>query len=408
MLDTGDTAFVLVSSAMVMLMTPGLALFYGGMVRAKNVLSMLLQNFFLLGVASVVWALVGYSLAFGTDAFGGLIGNLDHIGLTGVGQEPTEGSTIPHLAFMIFQAMFAIITPALVTGALAERAKFGALMLFFVIWQIFIYSPAAHWVWGPDGWIGSKLGALDFAGGTVVHILSASTAAALIVIVGPRIGNQEQAMPPHSLPLTVLGAGLLWFGWFGFNAGSALAANGLAASAFVVTHLAAAAATVAWVAAEWLHQGRPTMLGGASGCIAGLVAITPAAGFVGPMPALIIGLLAGLACYGGILLKNKLGYDDSLDVIGIHGIGGTLGAILTGVFATTAVNPDGADGLFSGNPGLVGAQIVAVLATIAFGFLGSLVLGFIVHKTIGLRVSPDHEIIGLDKTEHAESGYDML
>ncbi len=407
-MNTGDTAFVLVCSALVMLMTPGLALFYGGMVRAKSVLSMLLQNFFLLGLASVVWALIGYSLAFGEDAFGGLIGGLEFIGLKGVGQQPTESSTIPHLAFMIFQAMFAIITPALVTGALAERAKFTGLMLFFLIWQVLIYAPAAHWVWGPDGWIGSRVGALDFAGGTVVHILSASTAAALIVIIGPRIGHREQAMLPHSLPLTVLGAGLLWFGWFGFNAGSALAANGLAASAFVVTHLAAAAATVAWVGAEWLHLGRPTMLGGASGCIAGLVAITPAAGYVGPMAALAIGLLAGLACYGGIMLKGRLGYDDSLDVIGIHGVGGTLGAILTGVFATTAVNPDAADGLLAGNTSLVGAQLIAVVATMAFGFLGSLTLGFLVHKTVGLRAAADHEIIGLDKTEHAESAYDLL
>jgi len=406
-LDTGDTAFVLLSAALVLFMTPGLALFYGGMVRAKNVLNMLLQSFFLIGLATVIWGVVAYSLAFGPDV-GHIIGGLDYVFLNGVGADPNAdlAGTIPHLAFMIFQAMFAVITPALVTGAIAERTRFTSLMVFFALWLALIYAPVAHWVWAPGGWL-REMGAIDFAGGTVVHILSASTAAALILVIGPRIGHRESPMAPHSLPLTVLGAGILWFGWFGFNAGSALAANGLAASAFASTHMAAAAATVSWVIAEALHRGKPTTLGAASGCVAGLVAVTPAAGFVTPGSALVIGLLAGAICYYAVLLKGRLGYDDALDVLGIHGIGGTLGALLTGVFATTVINEAGRNGLFRGNPGQVGIQAVAVLTTIGFGFVGSLALGLICHKVLGLRSTADHEIIGLDTTEHEERAYEM-
>ncbi len=404
-INAGDTGFMMVSTALVMLMTPALAMFYGGMVRAKNVLNMIMQNFFLLGAASVTWALIGYSLAFGDDV-GHLVGNLRFALLADVSAAPNAdfAATIPHFVFMMFQGMFAVITPALITGAIAERARFKGMVVFFILWQILIYAPVAHWVWGPGGWL-REMGALDFAGGTVVHILSAASAAALLVVIGPRIGHRDEKMAPHSLPLTVLGAGLLWFGWFGFNAGSALAANGIAASAFVATHLAAAAGTVSWVVLEWLHGGKPTTLGAASGCIAGLVGVTPAAGFVGPMPAIVIGLLAGALCYGAVVLKGRLGYDDSLDVLGIHGVGGTLGAILTGVFASKAVNPAGADGLLYGGPGQVLIQLVAVGATMAFGFLGSLALGYACHRAFGLRSEATNEIIGLDGTEHDECGY---
>jgi Amt family ammonium transporter len=404
-INSGDTAFMLLSTALVMLMTPGLAMFYGGMVRAKNVLNTILQSFFLLGLITIGWAVVGYSLAFGPDC-GHAIGGLAYAFLAGVGADPNPdlAKTIPHIVFMAFHAMFAIITPALVTGTIAERAKFGGLMLFFLLWQFLVYAPVAHWVWAPGGWL-REMGALDFAGGTAVHILSAVSAAALLVVIGPRIGHPHEPMPPHSLPLTMLGAGLLWFGWFGFNAGSALAANGVAASAFVATHLAAAAATLSWAAMEWLRQGKPTALGAASGCVAGLVAITPAAGFVAPMPAIVIGLLAGVVCYVAVSAKARLGHDDSLDVFGIHGVGGALGALLTGVFASTLVNADGKDGLLSGNPQQVLVQLVAIGAIALFGFGASLVLAKVCHSLVGLRVRADSEIVGLDNTEHAERGY---
>jgi len=403
-IDKADTGFVLVSSGLVMLMTPGLALFYGGMVRIKNVLSTLLQNFFMLGLMSVIWAVIGYSIAFGQDLGGGLLGGLDHIFLAGVGSELKDGLTIPTNVFMIFQAMFAIITPALFTGAIAERTKFGALMLFGALWSIVVYSPVAHWVWGPDGWL-AGMHALDFAGGTVVHINAAAAALALVLVIGPRIGHKEEPMPPHSLPLTLLGAGLLWFGWFGFNAGSALAADGIAASAFVSTHLAAAAATFSWIAAEGLRTGKPTTLGAASGCVAGLVAVTPAAGFVTPMGGLAIGLIAGLVCYGAVIVKSRTRLDDSLDVIGIHGVGGFLGALLTGVFATTVVNPNGQNGLLSGNPAQLGIQLVGALVTLAYSFVVSLALAKLVDALVGLRAPADDEVIGIDYTEHAERGY---
>jgi ammonium transporter, Amt family len=404
-LNTGDTAFVLISTALVMLMTPGLALFYGGMVRSKNVLGTIMQSFFIVGVASIVWALVGYSLAFGPDV-GHVIGGLDWVGLAGVGLAPNPdyAATVPHIAFMAFQLMFAVITPALITGAFAERMKFSGFLLFTVLWCIFVYAPVAHWVWGVGGWI-RMLGAIDFAGGTVVHINAAAAALAAVLFIGKRREFGSESLSPHNLPMTVLGAALLWFGWFGFNAGSALTAGALAASAFVATHLAAAAATVSWVVVEWLHRGKPTTLGAASGGVAGLVAITPAAGFVTPLPAIVIGLLAGALCYGGVLVKWRLRYDDSLDVVGVHGVGGVTGALLTGVFATVAVNAAGANGLLYGNPNQLAIQALAVVVTGVYSFVVSYVLLRIVSATVGLRVSAEEESVGLDLSQHSESGY---
>jgi len=405
-INAGDTAFILLCAGLVMLMTPGLALFYAGMVRSKNVLGTIMHSFFILGLASVIWALFGYSLAFGPD-FHGIIGGLQWIGLRGVGAEPNAdyAATIPHLAFMIFQGMFAVITPALITGAFAERIKFSGFAVFTALWCVLVYSPVAHWVWGVGGWI-RNLGAMDFAGGTVVHICAGVAALAAALVVGRRKDLGSSAIVPHNLPLTVLGAGMLWFGWFGFNAGSALAANGLAANAFVVTNLAAAMAALSWAGAEWLHRGKPTTLGVVSGCVAGLVAITPASGFVGPMPALIIGLLAGVICYGGVLAKSRLGYDDSLDVVGIHGVGGTLGALLTGVFASTLINSAGVNGvLFGGGIRVLGVQLLSILATMIYSFVVSFILLKLVQVTFGLRVREDEEETGLDLSQHSEAGY---
>jgi Amt family ammonium transporter len=404
-MNTGDTAFVLFSSALVMLMVPGLALFYGGMTRNKNVLGTLMQSFIMLGVITVAWVLWGYSLAFGPD-HSGIIGGLDWFGLKGVGMEPSAdyGSTIPHAAFMIFQCMFAIITPALITGAFAERMKFSAFLLFAILWATLVYNPLAHWVWGAGGWM-AKMGALDFAGGTVVHISSGISALAAALIIGKRRGYGSVAFIPHNLPMTMTGAALLWFGWFGFNAGSALAANGLAANAFVVTHVASSAAALSWIIMEWLHRGKPTTLGAASGAVAGLVAITPASGFVGPASALIIGAMAGIICYGGILLKSKLGYDDSLDVVGIHGLGGTWGALATGLFASTLINPGGANGLFFGNPGQLWIQFVSVAATWIFAFVMTSIILKAVDVVVGLRVTEEDEERGLDISQHNETGY---
>ena len=404
-MNAADTAFVLISAALVMLMTPGLALFYGGMVRGKNILGTLMHSNILLGTVTILWAIVGYSLAFGGD-IGGFIGNLDFMFLKGVGTAAKEGvDNIPHLAFMIFQCMFAVITPALITGAFAERIKFSGFVLFTCLWLILVYCPMAHWVWG-GGWM-AKMGALDFAGGAVVHMSSGASALAAALYLGRRHGYGKQAFIPHNLPLTILGAGLLWFGWFGFNAGSALAANGLAASAFVTTHLAAAAAAVSWIVVEWLHRGKPTTLGMASGAVAGLVAITPAAGFVEPMPAILMGLVAGALCYGGVLMKGVFKYDDSLDVVGIHGLGGTFGALATGLFATTAVNDAGANGLFYGNPGQLWIQFVSVVATWGFCFVMSLILFKVVDLMVGIRVSQDDENKGLDVSQHSEVGYQL-
>jgi Amt family ammonium transporter len=405
-IDSGDNAWMLTSSALVLMMTaPGLALFYGGMVRRHNVLGTIMHSFILMAVISIQWVLFGYSLAFGPDVRG-LVGNLSWVGLNGVGLEPFAdyAATIPHQTFMIYQLMFAIITPALITGAFAERMKFGGFLVFTLLWATFIYDPLAHWVWGVGGWLRS-LGALDFAGGTVVHISSGVSALAAALLVGKRRGYGSEPMPPHNLPLTVTGAALLWVGWFGFNAGSALSSGALATSAFVATHIATAAATLSWMLTEWLSRGKPTVLGAASGAVAGLVAITPASGFVGPLSSVAIGAVAGFLCYNACNFKTKLGYDDSLDVVGVHGVGGTWGAIATGLFASKAVNEAGTNGLFFGNPGLLGVQLVAVLATWIFAFIGTLILLKLVDLVIGLRVEEEHEISGLDLSQHNESAY---
>ncbi|GIW40445.1 MAG: ammonium transporter [Candidatus Binatia bacterium] len=401
-IDPGDTAWLLVSSALVLLMTPALGFFYAGMVRRKNVLATIMHSFFMVALISVQWLVIGYTLSFGPDQ-AKFLGGLDHAFLRGVGAEPK--GTVPHAAFMIFQGMFAIITPALITGAFAERMKFGAFVLFSLLWATFVYDPVCHWVWG-GGWLG-ELGALDFAGGTVVHINSGVAALAAALVIGPRLGYPREQILPNNLGYTVLGAGILWFGWFGFNAGSALAADGLAATAFVATHMAAAAATLAWAASEYFHRGKASVLGAASGAVAGLVAITPAAGYVGPVSSVWIGVGAGVLCYAAVNLKFRLGYDDSLDVVGVHGVGGTWGALATGLFASTAVNPGGADGLFFGNPGLVVTQLVGVAATILYSFVVTFVLLKIVDGAVGLRVSEEDEITGLDLSQHGETGYNL-
>jgi Amt family ammonium transporter len=405
-INAGDTAWVLVSSALVLMMTvPGLALFYGGLVRRKNVLGTLMHSFILLAMVSVQWVLWGYSLAFGPD-IGGLFGSLRYLGLAGVGADPGPyAKTIPHLAYMMFQGMFAAITPALITGAFAERMKFKTFLVFGLLWATFIYDPLAHWVWG-GGWIG-KMGALDFAGGTVVHISSGVSALVCAIMVGKRRGFPTEYMAPHNLPFTVTGASLLWVGWFGFNAGSALAADGIAANAFVTTNTASAAAALTWAFVEWKHRGKPTMLGAASGAVAGLVAVTPGAGFVGPVPALIIGLVAGMLCYYAVVMKSRFGYDDSLDVVGVHGVGGTWGALATGLFASAAVNSAGADGLFAGNVALLGKQIVSILATWVYAGVGTWILLKILGSSMGLRVSDEDEQMGLDLSQHNEAGYTM-
>jgi len=405
-IDSGDTAFVLLSAALVMLMTPGLALFYGGMVRTKNALSTIMQSLFIVAVVSVQWVLWGYTLAFGPDIHH-LIGSFDWLLLNGVGQTPNPdyAATIPHMAFMIFQAMFAVITPALITGSFAERMKFPAFIVFTLLWVTFVYDPVAHWVWGVGGWL-RNLGLLDFAGGTVVHILSGVSGLVVALVIGKRKGHGSEAMLPHHLPMTVLGAGLLWFGWFGFNAGSALGANGLAASAFVVTNTAAAAAALSWVFAEWSLQGKPTVLGAASGSVAGLVAITPASGYIAAGPSIIIGFAAGIICYLAVsVLKGKLGYDDSLDAFGVHAIGGTWGAIATGLWASKAINPAGADGLFYGNPGQVVTQLIGIGASWAMAIVATFIIIKIVMLFMPVRASAEEEVLGLDISEHGERGY---
>ncbi|UZP67788.1 ammonium transporter [Desulfovibrio mangrovi] len=399
-MNAADTAFILVCAALVMFMTPGLALFYGGLVRSKNVLSTIMHSFMLLGVATLVWVVAGYSLSFGTD-HGSLIGGLEYLFLDGVGVEPGPAPTIPHALFMIFQCMFAVITPALISGAFAERIKFSAMVVFSIFWILLVYAPMCHWVWG-GGWM-AQLGALDFAGGAVVHMSSAAAALAATQVLGRRRGYGKMAFVPHNLPMTVLGAGILWFGWFGFNAGSALAANGSAVMAFVTTHIAAASAAVSWVVVEWFHSGKPTTLGAASGAVAGLVAITPAAGFVSPMAACVIGLIGGVICFGGILLKNIFKYDDALDVVGIHGVGGTWGALATGIWASEAYG--GVNGLLHGAPGQLWIQFVSVVATWLFCYLVSLFLFKGIDLVIGLRVDSEAEQAGLDVSEHNETAY---
>ena len=403
--DSGDTAWVLISSALVLAMLmPGLALFYGGLVRTKNVLATIMQSVMILSVVSVLWILLGYSLAFGPDK-GGVIGGLDWVGLSGVGAEPhpTYGPTIPHQAFMLFQLMFAAIAPALITGAFAERKRFTSVVLFAAIWSLVVYAPLAHWIWG-GGWL-AKLGALDFAGGAVIHISSGASALVCAIVLGQRRGYGTDYMAPHNLPMTLLGTGFLWFGWFGFNGGSALGANAIAVSAILATHAAAAMGAMAWCGVEWAHRGKPTVLGVASGAVAGLATVTPAAGYISPLFALAIGTVAGMACYAAIVWKGRFGYDDSLDVVGIHGVGGMIGILATGLCASKLINPAGADGLFYGNPGLFGVQLLVVVVTAIFSMVGTFVILKLVDSMTGLRVSPEEEANGLDLSQHNERAY---
>lgn len=403
--DTGDTAWLLVSTALVMLMTPGLALFYGGMVRKKNVLGTIMQSFVAIALVSLQWIFIGYSLSFGPD-INGIIGGLDWFGLKGVDTEPNAdyAATIPHILFMAYQMMFAVITPALISGAVAERMKFSAFLVFILLWTTFVYDPVAHWIWGVGGWL-RNMGALDFAGGIVVHVTSGLSALVAAKVVIKRKGFPHEAIMPHDLPMTMLGAGLLWFGWFGFNAGSALSAGGTSAMTFVVTHTSAVAATLAWVIIEWVHRGKPTMFGAATGSIAGLATITPASGFVGPMSAMLIGVLAAIICYTALNMKTRLGYDDSLDAFGVHGVGGVLGTLCLGFLAQKAINSAGADGLFFGNPGFFTTQVVAIVVSAAYSMVVTFVLLKVIDKTIGLRVDDEAEMMGLDISQHGENAY---
>ncbi|HKE99983.1 MAG TPA: ammonium transporter [Actinomycetes bacterium] len=406
-MNTGDTAWVLAASALVMLMLPGLGLFYGGMVRAKNVLSTVVQSFFALGIVSLLWVLIGYTLAFGGDAFGGLIGNLEFLGFRHVDQGvyPYAAQTVPQLAFAAFQLMFAVITPALITGAFAERIKFSGYVAFTALWLVLVYAPVAHWVFMPEGWA-FKLGALDFAGGTVVHMNSGAAALAIVLVIGRRRGFRKEPVIPHNLTLTVLGAGLLWFGWFGFNAGSAVAANGVAANAFLVTQVAAGCGAIGWALVDVVRERKATTLGMASGAVAGLVAITPCAGFVGPLDSIAIGLIAGVVCALAVGLKFRFGFDDALDVVGVHFVGGLAGALMVGIFAQKIINPAGADGLLAGGGvTLLGKQALAAAAVAAFSFTASFLLAKLVDVTVGLRVSAEDELTGLDLSQHAEQSY---
>jgi Amt family ammonium transporter len=404
-ISAGDTAWLLASAALVMLMTPALGFFYGGLVRRKNVLATIMHSFFILCLISVQWVLWGYSLAFGPDN-GGLIGGLDWLSLRGVGQTPNPdyAPTVPHLAFMVFQMMFAVITPALITGAFAERKRFKAFVVFTLLWATFVYDPVAHWVWGNGGWL-RTLGTLDFAGGTVVHITSGVSALVAALVLGRRKGLGLEPIEPHDATMTVLGASLLWFGWFGFNAGSAINAGGLAANAFVVTNTAAAMAALTWMTVSWLHKGAPSVLGAAAGAVAGLVAITPASGFVDVSAAILIGLGAGTFCYVGIQLTKRLRVDDALDVFGVHGIGGMWGALATGIFATVAVNSAGKDGLVFGNPEQLGIQAIAVLASVTYSAVMTFVILKLIDVFVGLRVPEDEEVLGLDASQHREAAY---
>ena len=410
-MNTGDTAWVLISSVLVLGMTiPGLAFFYGGLVRRKNVLSILMQCFIITCVISLQWVLFGYSLAFAPDTGIGIIGSLKWAGLHFVGGQPNSNyaATIPHQVFMIFQAMFAIITPALMIGAFAERMKFSAFLVFSVLWATLVYDPLAHWVWGTGGWL-RTLGALDFAGGIVVHVSSGFSALTLAILLGKRCGYTQQPFRPHNLPFTVLGAALLWFGWFGFNAGSALGANELAANAFVTTHVATAAAGLTWAFIEWRRHGAPTVLGAATGAVAGLVAITPACGFVNPINAIFIGILAAIFCYAAVVLvKTKFGYDDSLDAFGVHGVGGAWGTIATGLFAEKVVNAAGADGLFFGNPKQFLIQFFLIIVVPLFAATMTWIIFKVVDALIGMRVEKQDEIVGLDLTQQGEAAYTVI
>lgn len=409
-MNSGDTAWVLTSTALVLLMTvPGLAFFYGGLVRRKNVLSILMQCFIILCMISLQWILFGYSLAFGPD-FHGIIGNLDWAGLRGVGSLPNAdyAATIPHSVFMIFQCMFAVITPALIIGAYAERVKFSAFLVFTLLWATFVYDPLAHWVWGTGGWL-KNMGAMDFAGGIVVHVSSGISALVLAIMLGKRVGYNHKPIRPHNLPFTILGAALLWFGWFGFNAGSALAADGIAANAFITTNTATAAAGLTWALIEWWHNGTPTILGAATGAVAGLVAITPACGFVNPMNAIFIGMIVALVCYLAIaVIKSKLGYDDSLDAFGVHGVGGMWGTLATGLFAEKAVNAGGANGLFFGNLYQFSVQGLLILVAVPFAIIMTWIIFKVVDALIGMRVEEKNEIVGLDLTQQSEAAYTVI
>ncbi|MBI5557735.1 MAG: ammonium transporter [Deltaproteobacteria bacterium] len=408
MISGADTAFILVSAALVLLMTPGLALFYAGMVRGKNVLGTILQSFIMISIISIEWVYIGYSMAFGPDV-SGFIGDLSFFALNGVNSTPSAlyAKTIPQNVFMIYQCMFAVITPALITGAFAERMRFGPFLVFSLAWAILVYNPVCHWIWGNGGWLGAR-GVLDFAGGLVVHLTSGMAALAAVLVLGPRKGLGRESFIPHSLPMTLLGTGLLWFGWFGFNGGSALAADGIAAAAFISTHLAGMAGMGMWLLVEWLHRKKPTTLGAASGAIAGLATVTPGAGFITPNSAIIIGVIAGLCCYLAVTMKNKIGFDDSLDVVGIHGLGGVIGTICLGIFATKGVNPNGADGLLAGNPAFLTTQIFGVAVVGAYAFIVSFILLKIINAISGgMRVSHENEVIGLDQSEHSETAYNM-
>ena len=404
-MDKADTAFLLAASGLVLLMTPGLALFYGGMVRKKNVLGTILQSLVLISVISLEWVYFGYSMAFGPDV-GGVIGDLSWLALNGVATAPSPdyAKTVPHLVFMVFQCMFAIITPALITGAFAERVRFVPFLLFSLLWAVAVYNPVCHWVWGKGGWLAAR-GVLDFAGGLVVHATCGAAALAGILVLGPRRGYGRVSFMPHNLPMTMLGTGLLWFGWFGFNGGSALAADELAVTAFVATHLGGMAGLLSWVAMEWVTRRQATTLGAASGAIAGLATITPAAGFVGPNAAVVIGLLAGVCCFLAVNAKGRLGLDDSLDVVGIHGVGGIIGTLCVGIFASTAVNPAGADGLLAGQIAQLGRQILGVAAVVGYAFVVSWLLFKLVHGVLGMRLSEEAEVEGLDSAEHSETAY---
>jgi len=405
MIQAGDTAFILICAALVLLMTPGLALFYGGMVRRKNVLGTLMQSFIMISLVTIEWVYLGYSMSFGPDV-SGVIGDLSWAGLAGVGAAPNPdyAPTIPHAVFMIYQCMFAVITPALITGAFAERVRFSSFVVFSVVWAVLVYNPVCHWVWGNGGFL-KAMGVLDFAGGIVVHLTCGAAALASVMVIGPRKDHGRRQFFPHSLPMTLLGTGLLWFGWFGFNAGSALAADGVAGSAFVATHLGGMAGMAMWTVVEWFYQGKPTTLGAASGAVAGLATITPAAGFVTANSAVLIGLTAGFCCYWAVVLKSKLRFDDSLDVVGIHGLGGVIGTLMAGLLATKGVNPNGADGLFYGNAAQFGIQALGIAIVGVYAFAVSYVVLKVVNAFMGLRVSPDNEGIGLDVAEHNEAAY---
>jgi Amt family ammonium transporter len=407
-INGADTVWVLISAALVMLMTPAVGLFYGGMVRKKNVLAIITQSFIVLALISIQWILFGYSLAFSPDAGGhGLIGGLQWIGLKGVGAapDPNYAPTIPASVFMIYQAMFAIITPVLITGAFADRMKFNTFIVFTLLWTTIVYDPIAHWVWGTGGWL-RELGVLDFAGGIVVHISAGLAALAAAIIIGKRIGFKSENMAPHNVPMTILGGILLWFGWFGFNGGSALTAGSLAANAFIVTNTSAAAGALSWMAVSWKHGGKPNALGIVTGGVAGLAAITPASGFVGPLWAIVIGAVAGLLCYFVMHFKNKkTNIDDSLDVFACHGVGSTWGVIATGIFASVAINSAGKDGLIFGNYGLIQSQIIAVIVTGIYSFVVTAIILKVLDATMGLRVADNEEIEGLDITQHGEKAY---